>query len=75
MIVDRLTKYGFFLPIKITNSVDKLVKIYVNDVVRLHGILVSIVSYRNLMFTSCLWPSMQHTLGTRLNLSITFHPK
>jgi len=75
IIVDRLTKHVFFLLIKITNSVDKLVKIYVNDVIRLHGILMLIVSYRNLRFTSFLWPSIHHTLGTKLNLSIAFHPQ
>ncbi|XP_061975772.1 uncharacterized protein LOC133697312 [Populus nigra] len=44
VIVDRLMKSALFLPIKMTDSVDKLAKIYINEVVRLHGILVSIVS-------------------------------
>jgi hypothetical protein len=33
VIVDRLTKYSLFLLVKMTNSVDKLAKIYVNEVV------------------------------------------
>ena len=52
VIVDRLTKSILFLPIKMTDSVDKLAKVYINEVVRFHGILVSIVSYRDPRFTS-----------------------
>jgi hypothetical protein len=48
VIVDRLTKSTLFLPIKMTDSIDKLAKIYINKVVRLHGIPVSIVSNRDL---------------------------
>jgi hypothetical protein len=44
VIVDRLMKSVLFLPIKMTDSVDKLVKTYINEVVQLHGIPVSIVS-------------------------------
>jgi len=44
VIIDRLMKSALFLPIKMTDSVDKLVKIYINEVVQLHGIPVSIVS-------------------------------
>jgi len=53
-IVDRLTKYMLFLSIKMTDSVDKLAKLYVNKVVRLHGVPVSIVSNRDPRFTSHL---------------------
>jgi len=68
-------KSALFLPIKMSNSVDKLAKIYINEVVRLHGIPVSIVSDRNPRFTSQLWLSIQHALGTRLDMSTAFHPQ
>jgi hypothetical protein len=58
VIVDRLMKFALFLPIKMTDSVDKLAKIYINEVVRLHRISVSIVSDRDPKFTSQLWPSI-----------------
>jgi transposase InsO family protein len=58
-----------------TDSVDKLAKIYINEVVRLHGISMSIVSDRDPRFTSRLWPSIQHALGTRLDMSTVFHPQ
>ncbi|XP_028053735.1 uncharacterized protein LOC114258073 [Camellia sinensis] len=43
VIVDRLTKSAHFLPVKTQYNADKLVVIYVNEIVRLHGVLVSIV--------------------------------
>jgi len=44
VIMDRLTKSAPFIPVKMTNPVDKLAKIYVNEVVRLHEVPISIVS-------------------------------
>jgi hypothetical protein len=41
VIIDWLTKSTLFLPIKMTDSIDKHAKIYINEVVRLHGILDS----------------------------------
>ena len=75
VIVDWLMKSVLFLPIKMTDSVDKLANIYINEVVWLHGILVSIVSDRDPKFTSRLWPSIQLALGTRLDISTAFHPQ
>jgi hypothetical protein len=73
VIVDRLTKFALFLPVKMTDSVDKLAKIYVNEVVRLHGVPTLIVSDRDPRFTSRLWPSIQRALGTNLSISTAFH--
>ena len=75
MIVDRLTKLAHFLPMKVSYSLDKLYEIYIREVVRLHGIPFSIVSYRDPRFTSRFWPSWQHALGTKLGFSTTFHPQ
>jgi len=59
---------------KMIDSVDKLAKLYVNKVIRLHGVPVSIISDRDPRFTSRLWPNLQQAMGTKLNLSMTFHP-
>jgi hypothetical protein len=74
VVVDRLTKSTLFLPIKTIDSVDKMVKLYVNKVIRLHGMPMLIILDQDLRFTSRLWPSLQRALGTKLNLSIIFHP-
>ena len=75
VIVDRLTKSAHFLPIRLNYSMDHLADLYVNEIVRLHGILVSIVSDRDPRFTSRFWKELQSTFGTRLNFSIDFHPQ
>jgi len=62
VIVVRLTKSSLFLPVKMTDPVDKLAKISVNEVMSLHGVPVSIVSNRDPRFTSLLWPSIQRAL-------------
>ena len=52
VVVDRLTKVAHFLPVQQGYSLDQLAYIYVNEVVRLHGVPISIVSNRDPQFTS-----------------------
>ena len=75
VIVDRLTKSTHFLPVKATYSVTKLAKLYVKHVVCLHGVPVSIVSYRGSIFTSRFWQKLQEAMGTRHDFSTAFHPQ
>ena len=75
VIVDRLTKSAYFLPMKNSDSIEKLVELYLKEIVRLHGTPVSIVSDRDPWFTSRFWPSLQRGLGTRLHFSMAFHPQ
>jgi hypothetical protein len=75
VVVDRLTKSAHFIPIRMNYSLDKLAEIYVNEIVRLHGVPVSIVSDRDPRFTSRFWGSLQKALGTKLNFSTAFHPQ
>ena len=74
VIVDQLTKSAHFMPVNIEDSLEKLAQLYVDEIVRLHGVPVSIVSDRDPRFTSNFWPSLQASLGTRLHFSTTFHP-
>ena len=73
--INRLTKSAHFLPINVEDSLEKLAQLYVDEIVRLHGVPVSIVSDRDPRFTSRFWPSLQAALGTRLHFSTTFHPQ
>ena len=75
VIVDRLTKSAHFIPVKINYSMDRLTELYVDEIVRLHGVSLSIVSDRDPRFTSRFWKELQLALGTRLNFSTTFHPQ
>ena len=59
VIVDRLTKSAHFLLVNVEDSLEKLAQLYVDEIVRLHGVLVSIVLYRDPRFTSRFWPSLK----------------
>ncbi|KAL5573095.1 hypothetical protein UlMin_022693 [Ulmus minor] len=73
IIVDRLTKSAHFLPIKITYSLEQLAELYVRDVVRLHGVPMSIISDRDSRFTSTFWRSVQRAMGTKLKSPIHWY--
>ena len=73
VVVDRLTKSAHFLPVRTDYLLDKLAELYIKEIVRLHGILISIISDRDLRFTSRFWGKLQEALGTRLNFSTAFH--
>ena len=75
VVVDRLTKSAHFLPVRIDYSLDKLVELYIKEIVRLHVIHISIISDRDPRFTSRFWEKLQEALGTRLNFSTAFQPQ
>ena len=75
VIVDRLMKTSHFIPIREDYSLDQLDKVYIREVVRLHGVPTSIVSDRDPRFTSKFWKGLQKALDTQLNFSTAFHPQ
>ncbi|KAJ9556187.1 hypothetical protein OSB04_010801 [Centaurea solstitialis] len=75
VIVDRLTKSAHFLEMRETLPMDKLAKLYIKEIVRRHGVPLSIVSDRDSRFTSQFWHGLQEGLGTKLKLSTAYHPQ
>jgi len=75
VIVDRLTKSAHFIPVRTDYSLNKLAELYIREIVRLHGIPLSIISDRDPRFTSRFWQKLQDALGTKLNFSTAFHPQ
>ncbi|GJY71678.1 putative reverse transcriptase domain-containing protein [Tanacetum coccineum] len=75
VIVDRLTKSAIFLPIRETDPMDRLARMYQKKVVMRHGIPVSIICDRDPIFTSKFWRSLQKALGTNLDMSTAYHPQ
>nr|GEX16402.1 retrotransposon protein, putative, Ty3-gypsy subclass [Tanacetum cinerariifolium] len=63
VVVDRLTKSAHFLPMKETDPMDKLARLYLKEVVTIHGIPVSIICDRDLRFTSNFWKAFQKDFG------------
>ncbi|KAA3483847.1 DNA/RNA polymerases superfamily protein [Gossypium australe] len=75
VVVDRLTKTAHFLPVRMDYSLQKLAKLYVSEIVKLHGVPVSIISDRDPRFTSRFWKALHEALGTKFNFSTAFYPQ
>jgi hypothetical protein len=75
VVVDCLTKSAHFIPMNTTNSASELVPLYMKEVIRLHGVPKSIVLDRDSKFVSKFWESLHCALGTKLSLSVAFHPQ
>ena len=75
VIMDWLTKSVQFLAVQMTFTLEEFYRLYIQDIFRLHGVLVSIVSDRDPRFTARFWESFQRTMGTQLMLNTPFHPQ
>ncbi|GJS45027.1 putative reverse transcriptase domain-containing protein [Tanacetum coccineum] len=56
-------------------KMDRLARLYQNEIVARHGVPISILSDHDSRFTSRFWQSMQEALGTRLDMSTAYHPQ
>jgi transposase InsO family protein len=75
VIVDRLTKVAHFLPVRTTYSSTRLVELYMERIMSLHGVPKKIVSDRGTQFISHYWQKIHESLGTKLNFSTAYHPQ
>ena len=74
VIVD-LTKSEHFVAVRMTFTLEEYCHFYIREIVRLHGVLVSIVSDKDPRFTAHFWKSFQKAIGTQLAMSTAFHPQ
>ncbi|GJZ40706.1 reverse transcriptase domain-containing protein [Tanacetum coccineum] len=75
VIVDRLTKSAHFLAIQEDYSMEKLARLYIDEIFACHGVPTLIISDRDGRFTSRFWQTKQKALGTRLDMSTAYHPQ
>ena len=75
VIVDQLTKSVHFLTVRMTFTLEVFYRLYIREIVRLHGVPVSIVSNKDPRFTAHFWKSYQNAMGTQLTMSTAFHPQ
>ncbi|GKD68971.1 putative reverse transcriptase domain-containing protein [Tanacetum coccineum] len=68
VIVDRLTKSAIFVPMRETDPMENLARMYLKEVVMRHGIPVSTICDRDPKFTSNFWRLLQKALGTSLDM-------
>nr|GEV12249.1 reverse transcriptase domain-containing protein [Tanacetum cinerariifolium] len=75
VIIDHLTKSAHFLPMREDDTLEKLARQYLKEVVSRHGVPVLIISDHDGRITSHFWKSHNKALGTRLDISTAYHPK
>ncbi|WMV29984.1 hypothetical protein MTR67_023369 [Solanum verrucosum] len=68
-----MLKSAHFIPVKVSNSVEDYVKMYLTKMVRLNRVTFSIISDYGTQFTSQFGKSLKKGLGSRVKLSMAFH--
>nr|GEW34942.1 putative reverse transcriptase domain-containing protein [Tanacetum cinerariifolium] len=75
VIMDRLNKSAYFLPMREDYKMDRLAILYLNEIVARHGVSILIISDRDSRFTSRCWQLRQEALGTYLGMSTAYDPQ
>jgi hypothetical protein len=75
VIVDKLTKTAHFIAVHTTYSVQHYAELYMDQIVRLHGILKTIISDRGTQFADRFWEQLHECLGTKLICSSSYHSR
>lgn len=75
VVVDRLTKVAHFIP---SNPIDDALDVankFAHEIFRLYDFLEVNISYKDFKFTLIFYKSLHKALGTKLNMSLAYHPK
>lgn len=75
VVVDRLTKRAVFVPHKKTDDAEAVANLFMDYVVRDHGLPMSIISDRDPLFISHMWKTLTKMLGVSQDLSTSGHPE
>lgn len=75
VIIVRFSNYGHFIGLSLPYSADTVDRVFLYGIYKLHGLPVSIVTDRYLVFTSLFWRELFKLMGTSLDMSSAYHPK
>jgi hypothetical protein len=74
-VIERFSKYCHFLPLGHPYTTTSVARLFFDNVVKLHGILSSIVSDRDPVFMGQFWQELFRLASVKLHLLSTFHPQ
>jgi hypothetical protein len=75
VIVDRLSKYAHFIPVKHLYTASSIAQLFLDNIVKLHDMPQPIVSDRDTNFVSSFWKELFKLYKVNLNLSTAYHPQ
>lgn len=75
VVVDKFTKYAHFIPMSHPYTVKTVAKAFIDNIIKLHGPPLVIISDRDGIFTSSLWRNIFTALDIQLLYSSSYHPQ
>jgi len=75
VVVDRFLKYAHLLPLAHPYTAVSVARLFFDNIFKLHGLPETIVSDRDVTFTSLFWTELFRLSGTKLAFSTTYHPQ
>lgn len=75
VVVDRFTKFAHFIALSHPFTAEKVAKLFLENVFKLHGMPTSIISDRDKIFTSLFWQHLFQAMGTKSHLSSAYYPQ
>lgn len=75
VIIDRFSKYAHFVGLRHPFTAKSLAELFAKEIVSLHGVRCSILSYQDPIFLSNFWKELFLRMGTKLRMSSSYHPQ
>lgn len=75
VVVDKFSRYAHFISLSHPYTALQVATAYMNNVFKLHGLPLAIVSDRDKNFTSNVWQELFKLTGTKLRMSTSYHPQ
>jgi transposase InsO family protein len=75
VVVDKFSRYAHFIAISHPYTATTVVRLFLDNIFKLHSMPLSIISDRDRIFTSAFWRELFHLTGTKLHLSSSYHPQ
>jgi hypothetical protein len=72
-VVDRFNKYAHFFPINHPFTASVIAQVFLDNVVKLHGVPQTIISDKDKVFIGAFWSKLFKLLKTDLKLSSAYH--